>query len=101
MFEEFSACFNDADTVLIAPVYEAGEEPIENINADTLVSAIKSGGHRDVQAIEGPQSIAPIIKEIAEEGDFVIFLGAGNITAWANELPDELARLSKSSVAAK
>ncbi len=97
LFDEFSACFSDADTVLVAPVYEAGEEPIENVNASSLVSAIKSGGHRDARTINGPEDIASIIQDIAEEGDFVIFLGAGDITGWANALPDQLAELSKAT----
>lgn len=91
LFDEFAACFNDADTVLMGPVYEAGESPIENINSTTLVSAMKSGGHRDARVIEGPQDVAPLVHEIAEDGDYVIFLGAGDITGWAQALPDELA----------
>ena len=93
LFGEFSACFNDADTVLIAPVYAAGEDPIDSINSATLASAMKSGGHRDVRTIKDPGEIAQIIREIAEPGDFVVFLGAGDITAWAQALPDELAAL--------
>jgi UDP-N-acetylmuramate--alanine ligase len=93
LFDEFSACFNDADTVLVAPVYAAGEAPIDNINSVTLASAMKSGGHRDVRTIEDPGEIAPRIHAVAEPGDFVVFLGAGNITAWAQALPDELAAL--------
>ncbi len=93
LFDEFSACFNDADTVLVAPVYEAGEQPIDGINSQTLASAMKSGGHRDVRLIDGPEDVAPLIAQIAAEGDYVIFLGAGNITAWAQALPDELAKL--------
>ncbi|MEM8749119.1 MAG: UDP-N-acetylmuramate--L-alanine ligase [Pseudomonadota bacterium] len=91
LFDEFSACFSNADTVLLAPVYEAGETPIENVNSITLAQAIRSGGHRDVRTIDGPQDIAPIIKGIAEEGDYIVFLGAGDITSWAQALPDELA----------
>ena len=93
LFEEFGACFNDANTVIMAPVYEAGEQPIEGISSLTLASAMKSAGHRDVRAINGPDEIAPLIAEIAEEGDYIIFLGAGNITAWAQALPEELAAL--------
>ncbi len=93
LFDEFGACFNDAQTVLLAPVYEAGEKPIEGINHETLASNMKSGGHRDVRVISGPEDIAPMIADVAEDGDFVVFLGAGNITAWAHALPDELAKL--------
>jgi len=94
LFSEFCACFNDADTVLIAPVYEAGEKPIEGADAQHLVSGLKSGGHRDARTIEGPEQIAGLIAEIAKPDDLVIFLGAGSITQWAHALPDELAAIS-------
>ncbi|NGN40992.1 UDP-N-acetylmuramate--L-alanine ligase [Mesorhizobium sp. CGMCC 1.15528] len=90
LFDDFSACFNDADTVMVAPVYAAGEDPIEGANSETLVSRIRAGGHRDARHIEGPTAIAPIVRELAKPGDFVIFLGAGNITQWAYALPKEL-----------
>jgi UDP-N-acetylmuramate--alanine ligase len=91
LFDDFAACFNDADTVLVAPVYTAGEDPIEGANSEALVSRIRAGGHRDARYIEGPQAIAPIVRELARPGDFVVFLGAGNITQWAYALPKELA----------
>jgi UDP-N-acetylmuramate--alanine ligase len=90
LFDEFAACFNDADTVMVAPVYAAGEDPIEGATSDALVSLIRAGGHRDARYIEGPQAIAPIVRELAKPGDFVVFLGAGNITQWAYALPREL-----------
>ncbi len=94
LFDEFGACFNDANTVILAPVYEAGEEPIDGINSTKLASAMKAAGHRDVRTIDDPKEIAPLVAGIAEDGDYVIFLGAGNITAWAQALPGELAQLS-------
>jgi UDP-N-acetylmuramate--alanine ligase len=90
LFDEFAACFNDADTVMIAPVYAAGEDPIEGATSDALVSLIRAGGHRDARYIEGPQAIAPVVRELARPGDFVVFLGAGSITQWAYALPREL-----------
>lgn len=90
LFDDFAACFNDADTVMIAPVYAAGEDPIEGTNSEALVSLIRAGGHRDARFIEGPQAIAPIVRDLAKPGDFVVFLGAGNITQWAYALPREL-----------
>lgn len=93
LFDEFSACFNDADTIIVAPVYTAGEAPIENVNSHSLAAAIRSGGHRDVRTVEAPQDVAPMVRDIAQPGDYVIFLGAGDITGWAQALPDELAAL--------
>jgi UDP-N-acetylmuramate--alanine ligase len=91
LFDEFSACFNDADTVMIAPVYAAGEEPLEGATSDALVARIRAGGHRDARFIENAQAIAPAVRSLAKSGDFVVFLGAGNITQWAYALPGELA----------
>ena len=90
LFDEFSACFNDANTVAIAPVYAAGEDPIDGVSSEKLVHRIRSGGHRDARHIAEPSMIAPMIREIARPGDFVVFLGAGNITQWAYALPKEL-----------
>ena len=91
LFADFSACFNDADTVMVAPVYAAGEDPIDGVTSEALVSRIRAGGHRDARSIEGPGQIAPIVRELARPGDYVVFLGAGNITQWAYALPKELA----------
>ncbi|MEO3385513.1 UDP-N-acetylmuramate--L-alanine ligase [Mesorhizobium sp. CAU 1741] len=90
LFDDFAACFNDADTVMIAPVYAAGEDAIDGINSATLVSRIRAGGHRDAREIDGPDAIAPIVRALAGPGDFVVLLGAGNITQWAYALPREL-----------
>jgi UDP-N-acetylmuramate--alanine ligase len=95
LFDQFSTCFNDADHVIVAPVYPAGEKPIPGIDRDALVQGIRARGHRDVTALEGPEAIAGIVKKIAKSGDYVVFLGAGNITQWAYALPGELAGAKK------
>jgi len=90
LFDEFSSCFNDADSVIVAPVYPAGEQPIEGAGHLDLVSGLKTRGHRSAQAIDNPEDLAKLVAEIAEPGDYVVFLGAGNITQWAYALPDQL-----------
>ena len=90
LFDDFSACFNDADTVAIAPVYAAGEDPIDGVSSEKLAQRIRSGGHRDARFISGQADIAPMVRELAKPGDYVVFLGAGNITQWAYALPGEL-----------
>jgi UDP-N-acetylmuramate--alanine ligase len=91
---EFATCVNDADAVLVAPVYAAGEEPIEGVDHKTLVAQMKARGHRRALAIEGQADIAPFVRQVAKPGDYVVCLGAGSITQWAYALPDELAALS-------
>ncbi len=90
LFEDFCTCFNDADTVIVANVYEAGEAPIENINRDALVEGLKLRGHRQAVPLEGPEALAGMVRERAKPGDMVVCLGAGSISAWANALPGEL-----------
>jgi len=91
LFNEFAGCFNDADTVIVADVYGAGEAPIEGADRDHLIAAIKARGHRQALALQSPGDLAGIIRELAQPGDYVVFLGAGNITQWAYALPGELA----------
>ena len=93
LFEEFCTCFNNADVVVVADVYAAGEEPREGINREALVAGLRAHGHRQVVSLPAPGELAGIINNLAGAGDFVVCLGAGNITAWAYELPDALRRL--------
>ena len=94
LFDQFCGCFNDADTVFVAPVYPAGEAEIPGMNRDALVDALRTRGHRDARALEGPAALAGEIKVIAKPGDFVVCLGAGSITQWAYALPAELAKMT-------
>ena len=91
LFSDFAACFNDADHVIIAPVYAAGEQPIEGASSDDLVAGIKARGHRSVQAMPSAEKLAGMVKTLAKPGDFVMCMGAGTITTWAYALPGELA----------
>ncbi len=90
LFEEFCTCFNDADTVVVADVYPAGEEPIEGADRDGLAEGIRSHGHRDVVALESREALASVIAQVTKPGDTVVCLGAGDITAWAYDLPGQL-----------
>jgi UDP-N-acetylmuramate--alanine ligase len=93
LFDQFATCFNDADTVVVAPVYAAGEQPIEGVTHEELVTRIKARGHRDARVIDRPEALAPLIASRAQDGDYVVCLGAGNITQWAAALPVELGKL--------
>lgn len=93
LFNEFCTCFNDADSVIVADVYAAGETPIEGASRDALVAGLKARGHRSVQGLESPARLAALVGGIAKDGDYVICLGAGTITQWAYALPGELEKL--------
>ncbi len=93
LFNEFCNCFNDADEVILAPVYSAGEAPIEGATHTALIEGMRSRGHRAVHGIELPSELAPLVAAIARPGDIVICLGAGTITQWAYALPGQLEAL--------
>lgn len=90
LFDEFCSCFNNADVVIVSPVYEAGEQPIEGINRDSLVDGIRAVGHRNVIALKGPQHLARQIARVAGDGDIVVCMGAGTISGWAGDLVTSL-----------
>jgi UDP-N-acetylmuramate--alanine ligase len=97
LMDEFQGAFNDADIVYVAPVYAAGEEPIEGVDAAALAEGLKQRGHRAVSTVEGAEDLARQLRDVAARGDMVICLGAGDITKWAAGLADGIrhARLAK------
>ncbi len=93
LFDDFAACFNDADTVIVAPIYAAGEQPMPGVTHEELVNRIRARGHRDARVIDRAEALAPLLASRVAEGDYVVCLGAGNITQWAAALPAELEAL--------
>src|SRR5258708_20708447 len=83
LFEQFCTCMNSADTAIIAPVYAAGEPPIEGINRDSLIEGLRRHGHKHVLAIDGADDLAPLAASLARPGGAIVCLGAGSITGWA------------------
>jgi UDP-N-acetylmuramate--alanine ligase len=94
LFDEFCSCFSDADVVIVADVYAAGEAPLAGVNRDALVEGLRRYGHRRVLALEGPSELARLVGEEAKAGDVVVLLGAGDITGWAYALPEQLSALA-------
>ena len=94
LMEEFSTCFSDADAVIVADVYPAGESPIEGVDKHALVDGVRRFGHRSVQPLENAAVLPRVIREEAKPGDLVVLLGAGDITSWAYALPAQLEALS-------
>jgi UDP-N-acetylmuramate--alanine ligase len=93
LFSEFCGCFNDADSVVLTPVYAAGEAPIEGASHDALAQGLHDRGHRSVQTIQDNKQLAPVVNRLMKPGDIVVCLGAGTISQWAYALPGELAAL--------
>ena len=95
LFSEFCGCFNDADVVIVADVYAAGEEPIAGADRDGLVEGLQRFGHRRAIALLSPTDLARLVVAEARVGDLVVCLGAGDITNWAYALPGQIEALGK------
>lgn len=93
--DDFQQAFNDADIVFISPVYAAGELPIDDINADSLVNGIKARGHRSAATVASADDLAHKLAEVLQPNDMVVCLGAGDITKWAAGLADAIRAVPK------
>ena len=89
-FDEFCACFNDADVVGISEVYAAGEDPIAGASHADLVAGLIRHGHRHARIVNSEDDLERLVREQAKPGDMVVCLGAGTISTWANGLPARL-----------
>ncbi|MBA2467227.1 MAG: UDP-N-acetylmuramate--L-alanine ligase, partial [Sphingomonas sp.] len=98
LMDDFQSAFNDADIVLVAPVYPAGEEPIEGVDSTALAEGLRARGHRMVKSVADPRELAASLRDVAAAGDIIVCMGAGDITKWAAELADGIgqARSTKS-----
>ena len=90
LFEDFCACFSDADVVIVADIYAAGEAPLEGASREALVDGLRRYGHRRALPLSGPEDLARLVLQETQEGDLVVCLGAGDITSWAYALPEQL-----------
>jgi UDP-N-acetylmuramate--alanine ligase len=88
LMEEFQNAFNDADVVFVAPVYPAGEEPIDGVDATALAEGLRAHGHRMARAVADMDEVCAALRDLAADGDMVICMGAGDITKWAAGLAD-------------
>jgi len=88
LMDDFQNAFNDADRVYVTPVYTAGEEPIPGVDAAALVAGLKLRGHRAASAVTDKDDLARALAADLAAGDFVVCLGAGDITRWAAGLAD-------------
>jgi UDP-N-acetylmuramate--alanine ligase len=91
---EFSTCFSDADAVIVADVYAAGEQPIEGVDKYALVDGIRRFGHLSAQPLDSVEALPAAIAAETKSGDLVVLLGAGDITQWAYALPAQLEELA-------
>lgn len=87
LFEQFTQCFTDAAEVYISDIYPAGEAPIPGVTTHALIDAIKAANlHPNVSYIKLPEALSELSAKNLSKDDILIFMGAGNITEWANKI---------------
>lgn len=79
LFDRFVIAFNEADVLLVAPIYAAGERPIPGVHSAWLVQGIKEHGHKDVHLCAEDEDPLEKAMGILRSGDVLITLGAGDI----------------------
>ncbi len=92
LLEDFQNAFNDADVVFVAPVYAAGEEPIDGVDAAALAEGLRAHGHRMVTTVDSAADLAANLRDLAADGDMIVCMGAGDITKWAAGLGAGIAK---------
>jgi UDP-N-acetylmuramate--alanine ligase len=98
LFDDFCACFNDADHVIISDIYAAGESPIDGYGRDDFVDSLRAHGHPSVDALHAPDDLAELVMAKARPGDVIMCLGAGTITNWASALPEQISGITGDEV---
>ncbi len=93
LMDQFCSCLNEADVAFVTDVYAAGEAPIEGVSRDAFVAGAAAQGHRDVRALKSFDDLPKLIAGMAEKGDYVVMLGAGDITKYAAGLADALSKV--------
>lgn len=92
MRDEFGSAFDGADTVTFMDVYSAGEAPVPGISGKTFLAPVIEHGHPCARYVPRRIDVVPAMLEVAEPGDLIITMGAGDVTAVAPQLVDELSR---------
>jgi UDP-N-acetylmuramate--alanine ligase len=93
LMDEFAQAFDDADTISLMEVYPAGEAPIPGVNSEALAEALRAQG-RDagLRVIKHRGEAAAAMAALAEPGDLIITMGAGDVTVLAPLILDALAK---------
>ena len=90
LYDRFVLCFNQADVLIIAPIYAAGEDPIDGIDSEWLYKGIKKFGHKETLLCQDRDQLLSDISDLVESGDVIMTLGAGDVHIVGSQLLEQL-----------
>jgi UDP-N-acetylmuramate--alanine ligase len=90
LYKEFGLSFFDAEVCVITDVYPSREEPIEGVDGKLIADVAREYGHRQVHYVQDKKALPEKLNELAEAGDVVITMGAGDIYKFGQEFVDML-----------
>jgi UDP-N-acetylmuramate--alanine ligase len=79
LFEDFSSCFKDCDSVAVTDIYSAGEAPIPGVQSGLLVENIKRNGQDAALHVAKPIDGVEAMLRVSVPGDVIFTLGAGDL----------------------
>ena len=86
LFELFFSAFNQADVLLLTDIYPAGEKPLSGVSGESLAESIRRHGHHEAEYEPDIERMAARAARMAQPGDVVLTLGAGNIHRVGDQL---------------
>ncbi len=90
LMDEFARAFHQADRVFVLDIYAASEKPIEGVTAESLVERLRQFGHRGAEYVGGIDRAVEAVAAVAQDGDMVLTLGAGNVWQAGERLLEKL-----------
>ena len=88
--KEYGSCFQGCDVLVLTDVYSAGEDPIPGIDGELLVKEVREQTGQQAVYIQDKKEIAGYLKSIAQPGDLIMTMGAGDIVKCGETLVDLL-----------
>jgi UDP-N-acetylmuramate--alanine ligase len=92
LMDDFATVLSGADALVLLDVYAAGEDPIAGADGRSMARAIRTRGAVEPVFVESMEDLAQVLEGVLEDGDLVLTMGAGDISAYAHSLPELLGK---------
>jgi UDP-N-acetylmuramate--alanine ligase len=91
LIDDFSKALSTADALLVTEVYAAGETPIPGADGRAICRAVRGRGNVEPIFVDKVEDLAESLADVIQDGDVIVTMGAGHISAVSHELPGRLA----------